>query len=911
MPCIAPVKVHNLRRANASSTSISIQSNLVHNDSRPLHYRSFLDEDSHADMHCAGSNFTVLKYSGYKCDVDPFLDTYATTTGVDVVTAATAIQLSAGDVMYLVSTAALWFGDKMAHSLFNGNIARDAGLELCTDPYDPHRELGIRDRARGLTIPLQRRGNFVGLSTYKPDRDDVLQAIANGDRNVLYLDPHDEYEPPHEDMSSPAQPNQEISGVDTTVEPIHENTDDDYRILRDVSTALDLEAFARGIITSVNISDVGSTMITQRHSAVTPERISDIFGCGLETAKATLRVTTQHGVRSAVHPLRRRYRTDLLSLKYRRLGTTMYTDTMHFKVKSLDQHKCAQVYATDDFAVAYPVRAERLIGDTLRLLAEDVGVPREMVSDNASAMIGHATDFAKRARFLRIKMRSIEPHHSRQNKGERVIGELRRRWRDKRRKKNMPRRLWDYALVWCAEVFSRTYNHKTGRTGLERLLGDTPDISEYLDFDLYDRVWFWDAPHKEENPKPGRWLGVSHRIGSALCYWVIDAKGQVLACTTVQHVTDQELKSDDIRTQFEHLDSGLTERLRDDNFVASDTAEMLYEEDVEDEFNAIDEGIDNPEPIDKDGLAGDIEEDTNVYDEYLGAELLFDVGPDGSPRKGTVVKRLKGEDGRPIGRGHHNPYLDTRKYEVEIDGIPHEYAANTIAENLFSQVDSEGRRQLIFKAIIDHRKDNNAINVADGTILTRGGQQRPIITTKGWQLKVEWADGTASWLPLSEVKNASPVETAEYAVASKIDHEPAFKWWVAKTLRKRKQIVAKVKSRYWRTTHKFGVRLPHSVEEAYKLDAQNGNDFWRRAIEKEMSRVRIAFEKWLDGTTRDDARKKLVGYQEIRCHMIFDIKMTGLVRKARFVAGGHTTDAPSSITGQCAHCLPSCGSQRP
>ena len=158
----------------------------------------------------------------------------------------------------------------------------------------------------------------------------------------------------------------------------------------------------------------------------------------------------------------------------------------------------------------------------------------------------------------------------------------------------------------------------------------------------------------------------------------------------------------------------------------------------------MDEGIDNPEPIDESGLAGDIEEGTNVYDEYLGAKLILDVGPDGAPRKGTVVKRLRGEDRCPIRQGHYNPLLDTCKYEVEVEGIPHEFTANMIAENLYSQVDSEGRRELIFKAIIDHKKDANAIDVANGSTTTRGGQTRPVITTKGWQLKVEWADGTAS-----------------------------------------------------------------------------------------------------------------------------------------------------------------------
>ena len=97
------------------------------------------------------------------------------------------------------------------------------------------------------------------------------------------------------------------------------------------------------------------------------------------------------------------------------------------------------------------------------------------------------------------------------------------------------------------------------------------------------------------------------------------------------------------------------------------------------------------------------------------------------------------------------------------------------------------------------------------------------------------ADGTSSWLPLCEVKNANPVEMAEYAVAARIDQEPAFKWWVPRTLKKHHGIVAKVKSRYWRTTHKFGIKLPHSVEEAYKLDEKNKNDFWHRTIEKEMA----------------------------------------------------------------------------
>ena len=37
------------------------------------------------------------------------------------------------------------------------------------------------------------------------------------------------------------------------------------------------------------------------------------------------------------------------------------------------------------------------------------------------------------------------------------------------------------------------------------------------------------------------------------------------------------------------------------------------------------------------------------------------------------------------------------------------------------------------------------------------------------------------------------------------------------------------------------------------------------------------------------------GYTEITCHLIFDVNMY-LTRKSRYVAGGHLTDQPSSMT---------------
>ncbi len=103
--------------------------------------------------------------------------------------------------------------------------------------------------------------------------------------------------------------------------------------------------------------------------------------------------------------------------------------------------------------------------------------------------------------------------------------------------------------------------------------------------------------------------------------------------------------------------------------------------------------------------------------------------------------------------------------------------------------------------IIDHTKDKRAMDKDDGTFVDKHGRARPRITTQGWNLLVEWKDGTALWVLLKDIKELFPIETAEYAVANKIPEEPAFKWWVEDTLRKRHQIIKKVKSaKYWKRT---------------------------------------------------------------------------------------------------------------
>ena len=58
---------------------------------------------------------------------------------------------------------------------------------------------------------------------------------------------------------------------------------------------------------------------------------------------------------------------------------------------------------------------------------------------------------------------------------------------------------------------------------------------------------------------------------------------------------------------------------------------------------------------------------------------------------------------------------------------------------------------------------------------------------------------------------------SEYAVANQIADELYFAWWVSYTLKKSNRIISRVKTKYWRTNHKYGLSLTKNVTEAMKI----------------------------------------------------------------------------------------------
>jgi hypothetical protein len=196
-----------------------------------------------------------------------------------------------------------------------------------------------------------------------------------------------------------------------------------------------------------------------------------------------------------------------------------------------------------------------------------------------------------------------------------------------------------------------------------------------------------------------------------------------------------------------------------------------------------------------------------IFDPYGNVKIGMPYGPGGEQLQGHVKRRAVDEYNQPIGASYSNPILDTRAYVVDfVDGGQQIVTANTIADNIMSQVDEDGRTLMLIDEIFDHGTTEELLSGDNALYIGAHGNQQTKQTTKGWEICVLWKDGSTNWIALKDLKDSYPVQLAGYSIAAGIQDEPAFKWWVPYVCKKKEQrIIAKVKSKYWEKTPKFGI----------------------------------------------------------------------------------------------------------
>ena len=631
-------------------------------------------------------------------------------------------------------------------------------------------------------------------------------------------------------------------------------------------------------------SYMASSATAGKANQVDPAHLSKIWRISHEDAKRTIEVTTQNSVRTQDPTLSRNYGTNDRMLRYKRINTHFFMDTFFATKKggrSSRGHTCCQLFVTDKgFVYVVPMRRRSDVLDAVKQFAKEIGAPDAFVADmSGEQMSGELKKFCN---DIGTTLRMLEEGTPWANKAELYIGLLKEAVRKDMRESDSPLPFWDYCVERRARINNLTAkdNFKLhGTNAHTATLSEEGDISSLAQYQWYD--WCYYREQKQKFPFNrellGRVLGPARGEGNEMAQWVLTAKGTVVPRRSLRPLQVAELHSP-VEIKKRQVFDALIER-RWGTSTRPPNPSTEDESDDQDEHEELQRTV--PETEDTVDSTGKLIDQQPAYDRIINAEVMLQQGE--SLVLGKVKRRALGPNGTVEGVYDENPLLNSIVYEVEFpDGHVNEYSANVIAENMLSQVDSEGYSLTLMDGIVDFKKDSTAVSMDDKYVITKRGRRRLRKTTTGWKFLVRWKDGSETWIQLCDLKESHPIEVAEFAKATNIDKEPAFAWWVPYTLRKRDVILSAVRSRIMKTTHKYGIELPTTVKDAYDLDRKNADTFWRDAINKEMFNVSVAFE------ILGENEKAPIGWTKASGHMVFDVKMS-FERKARWVLDGHKT----------------------
>jgi hypothetical protein len=190
-----------------------------------------------------------------------------------------------------------------------------------------------------------------------------------------------------------------------------------------------------------------------------------------------------------------RFRTNDRQLRYCRLSTALYTDTMFTSVTTRRGNACAQIFVNDlEWCRVYPLKIKGDAHTLLDLLFPEEGVPNTIISDNAPEL--HAGEFCRKCRQAGSYCKETEPYSPWMNRAEGTIRELKRATQRTMLKTQTPKRLWDYCLELQAKIRSNTAHDITtlgGQTPETLMGGKTADILELCKYNWFQWLYYRDT----------------------------------------------------------------------------------------------------------------------------------------------------------------------------------------------------------------------------------------------------------------------------------------------------------------------------------------------------------------------------------------------------------------------------------
>jgi hypothetical protein len=265
--------------ATMSLSSITSESN------QNQEFYGSVELDSHADTCTVGANFRFIAHTEKSCNVTPFHPHYQSLQNVPIVQAATAYtDPESGETFILIVNQALYMGPKFQTTLLNPNQLRSNGIivddcpkHLAADPAIATHSVFIPCHSR--RIPLELNGVISGFQSHYPSTEELENCLW------IELTSHKEWDPHSREFSESEKDAENDAIISIPPDRSICSIQSAYKV-HDISQCL-----YQNIMENVHVGAANTT--AQKHSDSLRNKVSRIFGVGLETADRTLLATMQ------------------------------------------------------------------------------------------------------------------------------------------------------------------------------------------------------------------------------------------------------------------------------------------------------------------------------------------------------------------------------------------------------------------------------------------------------------------------------------------------------------------------------------------------------------------------------------------------------------------------------------------
>ena len=259
---------------------------------------------------------------------------YAPVNNVPIVSGVTAwTNPPTQETILLVFHESLYFGHALDHSLINPNQVRHNHIDYWDNPFDPLHELSIVVDG-DLSIPLHFHGTKLTFNSRVPTKGELDTCRQIEMTSILPWEPHEVHLGQVQRQNTTDTFHRCINEIGRCSGecPIYHYADvnTDEAILHNMEPILITigELISNMYEPSTLDIPIRRTFVSgDRHTRLNANKLAEMWCIGPQRAYATINSTTQHGIRSALLPISRRYRSDRI-YNVKRLNSKFATDNV-------------------------------------------------------------------------------------------------------------------------------------------------------------------------------------------------------------------------------------------------------------------------------------------------------------------------------------------------------------------------------------------------------------------------------------------------------------------------------------------------------------------------------------------------------------------------------------------------------